>query len=42
MRSICEINDDIFFTEPAANKESAFDIVEEELKRADDEFGSQL
>ena len=40
MRSICEINDDNIFTEAAATYDSAFDIVEEELKRADDELGS--
>jgi hypothetical protein len=34
------MNDDNIFTEAAAINHSAFDIVEEELKRADDELGS--
>lgn len=42
MQSVCEIYDDNIFTEPAAHDDSAFDIVEEELKRVEDELGSQL
>lgn len=42
MQSVCEIYDDNVFTEPAAQNDSAFDIVDEELKRAEDELGSQL
>lgn len=40
MQSVCEIYDDNIFTEPAAHDDSAF--VEEELKRVEDELGSQL